>query len=188
MQLSHGLSNLAFKALVEVMKSAANRFSMQKISSILRYSSGWRAIGMYSDVQATCTEDVHGFDRSDGSVRGYVATSPLLRSFISSKYSRNESKRVRNQVVEVKHQPVSKVRHGPNLAFKALNHTGLLDSTKAVILGSLLGDSTLDIAKGKHTRICTETESITIFNTNNDTLFVIDRKVRMKHLLILMSL
>lgn len=136
------------------MKSALDRFSLQIISPVLRHSRG---IGMWEQIQgnqAALTEtSVRGFERSDGSVRGYVATSPLFRSFISSKYSRNESKRDRKRVVKVKDEKStgSRVRHGPNLAFKALNQTGLHDSTKAVILGSLLGDSTLRISKGEYT-------------------------------------
>jgi len=145
------------------MKSALDRFPLQRISSILRHASGWRGVVMRGDREqvqgngkslATCTEGVRGFGRSDLISRGYVATSPLFRSFISSKFSRNESKRDRKRVVEVKsglRGSESRVLHGPNLAFKALNQTGLQDSTKAVVLGSLLGDCTLHIVKGEDT-------------------------------------
>jgi len=144
------------------MKSALDSIPLHRISSILRQASGWHGIGMCCDreqVQGTgrslakFTEGVGGFERSDSSVRGYVATSPLFRSFISSKYSRIESKRDRKRVVAVKSAsagPESRVVHGANLAFKALNQTGLQESTKSVVLGSLLGDCTLQIVKGEY--------------------------------------
>ncbi|KAG0608867.1 hypothetical protein M758_8G139100 [Ceratodon purpureus] len=144
------------------MKAALGSFSLGKIPSILRRSSVWG--GVCSDGQRWVEETLGRFSggefvgsSSGEGVRSFVATSSLLRSRIQSKYSRNEPKGGREvggagggKGGGLVLGPGSKVRHGPNLAFKALNQTGLQESTKSVVLGSLLGDSTLHVAKGEN--------------------------------------
>lgn len=149
------------------MKAAVNSFSLRKFSSIFRHSSGWRAACSDGGERAQgnverlerCTGAFIGLQRQDlscgSSPRWFTSTPSLSRSRIPSKYSRNQPRADRKGTVEATDRgsglgPRSKVRHGPNLAFKALNQTGLQDSTKSVVLGSLLGDSTLNIAKGEN--------------------------------------
>lgn len=135
------------------MKSALERLPLQRLSLIWRQASGWQGFCDREEVQGNGRASIEGVCGLKGSVRRYVATSPLWKSFISSKYSRIESKRDRKRVGEVKSNSKgseSRVLHGPNLAFKALNDIGLTDSTKAVVLGSLLGDCSLRIVKGEN--------------------------------------
>jgi hypothetical protein len=174
--------------LGSVMKAAVNSFSLRKFSSIFRHSSGWRAACSDGGERAQgnverlerCTGAFIGLERRDltsgSSPRWFTLTPPLSRSRIPSKYSRNQPRADRKGTVEATDRgsalgPRSKIRHGPNLAFKALNQTGLQDSTKSVVLGSLLGDSTLNIAKGKHSRTVRYNVSMSLFN---DSMSVYD--------------
>ena len=153
------------------MKAARERFLLRRISSGLRYSSVWEAVcngGACSERERAqewldnSAGGLIGVQRrglsSEGGLRWFVTTSSLSGTRVSSKHSRDYPKVDRRGAVGVKAGgsvlgPGSRVRHGPNLAFKALNQTGLQDSTKAVVLGSLLGDSTLHIVKGMYCRM-----------------------------------
>lgn len=157
---------ILFGIFVLAMIAALEFFSSRKLPSVVRLSCGWRGVfnaGMEcSDRERFqygrgCSESfAEGFFALERSklelgvgVRWFVATSSLFR--IASKFSRSSPKVERSLGVEGNDERSglgSKVRHGPNLAFKSLNQTGLQDSTKSVILGSLLGDSTLQIVKG----------------------------------------
>lgn len=168
---SGGASDLVFVGvnLVPIMRAALGNVSLQRISSILRHSSGFRGVwnvGGWSDGETAivgnvgcserCTGGFAGLSSEETGIRWFGATSFLSGSRILSKYSRRYPKVDRKQVVEVKvgrsglGPGSSRVRHGPNLAFKALNQIGLKDSTKAVVLASLLGDSTLQIVTGEY--------------------------------------
>lgn len=84
---------------------------------------------------------------------GFAATFPLERTYVSDRLSRVYPKVDRKSAaksldVDTELPPGQGLSQPPDLRFKRLNQTGLKQTTKAIILGSLLGDGHLRILKG----------------------------------------